>query len=77
MTMTSKQLRRHLQRIGAIGGSHRAANLSPEELSQGGRTAGLASAAGRLAKMPAKKRSQIARKAARARWAARKGQPRP
>lgn len=68
-SMTKKERRQHLIRIGAIGGHARAAKLSAEELSAIGRKAGLASAAGRLKKIPVRKRRQFARKAARVRWA--------
>lgn len=53
---------------GAKGGRARAANLSPEEMSQIGRKGGTVGGKARAAKLTPERRSEIAKKAAAKRW---------
>jgi hypothetical protein len=61
-------LEEHLARIRPLGGKARSENLSTEELAAIGRKGGLVGGHARAAKLTAKQRKSIARKAAEARW---------
>jgi general stress protein YciG len=56
-------------KLGKLGGKARAANLSPEELSEIGRKGGEVGGKRRAEALTEKQRKEIARKAAAKRWA--------
>jgi len=62
-------LAEHARRIAPAGGRAAMENRSPEERKQFASSGGQSGGPARAAKLTAKERSEIARKAAKARWA--------
>jgi hypothetical protein len=65
-------LREHVTRIGKLGGKARMKGMTEEERAEFGRLGGQSGGAARAAVLTSKRRSEIAKKAALARWGTKK-----